>query len=51
LDGVSIHPVTKKIQAYLSNSVAGEEGKQLTLKQLQSLMALIGETEEGSTML
>ena len=26
LDGVLIHPVTTKIQASISNSVAGEEG-------------------------
>jgi hypothetical protein len=50
LDGVSIHPVTKDT-GVRPNSIAGEEGNRsdftmrpmVTLKQLQSLMAVIGE--------
>ena len=58
LDGVSIHPVTTKIQVSFP-TVAGEEGNpwyftmrpMVTLNQLQSLMSVVGETEDGSTTL
>ena len=50
MDGVSIHPVTKDT-VVRPNSIAGEEGilsdftmrPMVTLKQFQSLMAVIGE--------
>ena len=47
LDGVSIHPVTKQIQAsFLTQLPERKETAQspmVTLKQLQSFMAVIGE--------
>ena len=51
MDGVSTHPVTTKTQASFLNQLLERKkllrdftmGQMVTLKQLQSLMAVIGE--------
>jgi hypothetical protein len=59
LTGVSIHPVTTKIQvSFLTQLPESKETTQgfhheanVDFKQIQSLMSVIGENEDGSTIL